>query len=99
MRAVALRRLNRPPVAGYDLGMVAKALLDNVLALPTEDRLALVEQVWASLREDPNAVPLTDAQRAELDRRVADMKSAPDEESDWADVQARLLSTRRETTK
>jgi putative addiction module component (TIGR02574 family) len=79
--------------------MVAKALLDDVLSLPTEDRLALIEHVWASLRGEPDGVPLTDAQRTELDRRVADMESAPDDESEWTDVQARFLSTRREPTK
>ena len=77
--------------------MVAKALLDNVLALPTEDRLELMEQVWASLRQDPDAVPLTDAQLAELDRRLADMAAAPDQESDWADVEARLRSKLNES--
>jgi putative addiction module component (TIGR02574 family) len=36
-----------------------------------EERLALIERLWDSLSEDD--VPLTDAQREELDRRLDEL--------------------------
>lgn len=38
--------------------------------LPIEERLQLVEDLWDSIAADQNAIPLTDWQRAELDRRL-----------------------------
>jgi putative addiction module component (TIGR02574 family) len=40
---------------------------------PTE-RLALIEELWDSL--DPSDVPVTEAHKAELDRRIAAADSA-----------------------
>lgn len=38
--------------------------------LAPDERLRLIEQLWESLREHPEAVPVTAAQPAELDRRL-----------------------------
>ena len=38
--------------------------------LSTAERLQLIEDLWDSLSETPEAVPLTSDQRAELDRRL-----------------------------
>ena len=42
----------------------------NLDALTLEERLQLLEEVWDSLSGAPRSVPLTDAQREELDRRL-----------------------------
>lgn len=44
---------------------------EDIEKLPVEERLQLIEEVWETIRENPDALPLTDAQRAELDRRLA----------------------------
>ena len=38
--------------------------------LSVEDRLALVQEIWDSIAASPEQVPLTDAQRQELQRRL-----------------------------
>lgn len=38
--------------------------------LPVEQRLHLVEELWDSIASDLGALPLTDEQRKELDRRL-----------------------------
>lgn len=43
----------------------------DIKSLSPEERLALIEEIWDSLDQDD--VPVTDAQRAELDRRSADL--------------------------
>lgn len=41
--------------------------------LSTEERLELLERLWDSLAQTPENIPLTDAQREELDRRLDDL--------------------------
>ncbi|HJP17245.1 MAG TPA: addiction module protein [Nitrospinota bacterium] len=38
--------------------------------LPIEDRIRLVEDIWDSIATDQAALPLTDEQKEELDRRL-----------------------------
>jgi len=47
----------------------------KILKLPVEERLRLIETIWDSISADPSSVPLTDAQREELDRRLDDLES------------------------
>lgn len=56
--------------------------------LNVDDRLALVEEIWASICADAKVFPLSDAQRAELDRRVADDNAFPDDVVPWDQVKA-----------
>lgn len=58
--------------------------------LSVEERLALVEELWDSIAEDSAAVPLTDAQRAELDRRLADHEAHPEDVVSWEDVKTSI---------
>lgn len=39
-------------------------------ALSVEERLRLVEDLWDSIAADQRGLPLTDEQKAELDRRL-----------------------------
>ena len=45
----------------------------DIAALSPDERLQLIERLWDSLTSTPDAIPLTDAQRAELDRRLDDL--------------------------
>jgi putative addiction module component (TIGR02574 family) len=58
--------------------------------LDLEERLALVEEIWASICTDAEVFPLTASQRAELDRRVADDNASPDDVVSWDDVRASI---------
>jgi putative addiction module component (TIGR02574 family) len=53
---------------------MAKPTLD-IERLSPDERLELMEQLWESLRKEPSSVPLTKAQREELDRRLDDLES------------------------
>lgn len=39
-------------------------------SLPIDERLKLVEDLWDSIAADQDALPLTEEQRLELDRRL-----------------------------
>ena len=60
--------------------------------LPIEERLALVEDIWDSIAADTTALPLTDAQRSELDRRLAEHEISPDEVISWEEVRASITA-------
>ncbi len=47
--------------------------------LGIEERLALVEELWDSIAAETSAIPLTEAQKAELERRVAEHDANPDD--------------------
>ena len=51
----------------------------EILRLPAEERLRLVEIIWASLVTEPSSVPLGDAHRAVIDERLAEHERNPDD--------------------
>ena len=58
--------------------------------LGIKERLTLVEQLWDSIAADSSAVPLTEAQRTELDRRIAEHEATPDNVVPWEEVKASI---------
>ena len=53
--------------------------------LGLEDRLALIDQLWDSITA-AGGLPLTEAQRLELDRRLADHETSGDDVVGWDEV-------------
>jgi putative addiction module component (TIGR02574 family) len=56
----------------------------DIKDLTLEERLALLEEIWESLQ--PEDLPVTDAQRAELDRRLDDLEHDQALGIPWEDV-------------
>lgn len=55
--------------------------------LDVEHRLALIEEIWDSIdADDSSAMQLSDAQRAELQARLAEDDANPDDVVAWEDV-------------
>ncbi len=51
----------------------------EILELPVEERLRLMELLWESLSVDPSTVPLSDAHKAVIDERLAEHARNPDD--------------------
>ena len=68
--------------------MLDESLLARVSSLSLADRPELIRVVWDSL--SPEDLQVTDAERALIDSRLADMKAHPDDQSPWPVVKARL---------
>ena len=64
----------------------------NINDLSPEERLRLIEELWDSLNERPGNVPLTNAQREELDRRLDDLESSGPEGIPWDHVLEQIRS-------
>ena len=58
----------------------------NIDDLSPEERLSLLERLWESLTAQPEAIPLTEAQRAELDRRLDEMDRGDVDGIPWEEV-------------
>jgi putative addiction module component (TIGR02574 family) len=54
--------------------------------LTPEECIQLVEDLWKSLSETPESLPLTDAQAEELDRRVEAYERDRDPGRPWKEV-------------
>jgi putative addiction module component (TIGR02574 family) len=61
--------------------------------LTADERLALLGEIWDSL--SPEDVPITDAQRAELDRRLDDLEVDSDLGISWDEVLRRIRNRPR----
>lgn len=66
--------------------------LSEVLKLPVDERLKLVESIWNSIAEFPDSLDLTDAQRQELDRRLDAYAANPTAGIPWSDLKSQLLA-------
>jgi len=64
--------------------------LADILKLPVAERILLVEDIWDSIAAIPEAIPLTEAQREELDRRLEAYHRNPDEGSPWEEIKERV---------
>jgi len=65
-------------------------LVAEILALPVEERVRLVEAIWDSISAVPEALPLTQWQREELDRRLAEFEADPEAGSTLEEVFVRI---------
>lgn len=68
--------------------MIDESLMARIVSLNPSDRLELIGALWDSL--SPNDLPVTDAERALLDARLADREANPDDQSPWPEVKSRL---------
>ena len=67
-----------------------KPIMDFSL-LTVAERIQLAEDLWDSLAEAPEVLALTDAQRDELDRRLAAHRADPDAAISWESLRQELL--------
>lgn len=59
--------------------------------LTVAERIQLVEDLWDSIADAPEVFELTDAQRAELDRRLEAHRRNPDDVISWDSLRRELL--------
>ena len=67
-----------------------KITISDLLELSMSERIQLVEDLWDSIANVPEAVSLTEAQKGELDRRLDAYHKNPDAGSPWELVKERI---------
>lgn len=66
------------------------ATLEAVRALSVDERIELVQIIWDEIADECALPDLTDAQKAELDRRLASLESGPGSGIPWETVKAEI---------
>lgn len=69
----------------------------EILELPVNERIRLVELIWESIAAVPEEVPVSDELRADLDRRLAEFEANPEAGVPWEEVRERILQGRWRT--
>jgi putative addiction module component (TIGR02574 family) len=64
--------------------------LSDILQLTIAERIQLAEDIWDSVAAFPEAIPLTDAQKEELDRRLQAYAGNPNEGISWDELKDNL---------
>ena len=64
----------------------------ELLKLPAEEKLRLLELLWESLSASPSALPVGDAHRAAIDEALAEHRQSP---NDVLTVEQVLTGVRR----
>lgn len=63
---------------------------DDILKLSVSERLELIETLWESISDASAEIPLSEAQRREIDRRLDQYAVSPPRLSTWEEVRARI---------
>ncbi len=79
--------------------MTTNALRQELFKLTAAERLELVEELWESIaaeaERDADVLPLTDAQKEELDRRIVAHRADPSRVVPWQEVRKELRRERK----
>lgn len=70
---------------------MSRAHLAEILELPVPERVKLVQAIWDSVSELPESLPLSQAEREKIDRRLEAYRRDPQAISPWPEVKARIL--------
>jgi putative addiction module component (TIGR02574 family) len=62
--------------------------LTAIRTMNIDDRIRLVQAIWDEIAVDREAAELTEEQRQELDRRLADYEAKPEEVVPWQTIEA-----------
>jgi putative addiction module component (TIGR02574 family) len=69
---------------------MGKLARKDILSLSIAERIELIGDLWDSLAETPEAIPLTEAQKAELKRRREAYRKDPTACVPWSVVRDRI---------
>ena len=67
--------------------------IQEILKLSVAERIELVEAIWDSIADAPESLPVTAAQKRELDRRLAEYQKNPQAGRAWEEVRDSLDET------
>jgi len=64
-------------------------------AVPKEQRIAFVQELWDRIAQDPKNVPVPDEHKRILDKRLNAYRANPQAGRSWSEMRDRLLAQLR----
>ncbi len=61
------------------------------LVLSLDERISLIEELWDSITDEQDSVPISSAQKDELEKRLDILMKDSDAGTDWESVKKRIL--------
>jgi putative addiction module component (TIGR02574 family) len=71
--------------------VMKKISASDIAEMPIEERIQLVEDIWDSISELPEAVSIPEWHKEELERRLDAYHANPTEHAPWSEVREKLL--------
>jgi putative addiction module component (TIGR02574 family) len=65
----------------------------EILQLSVAERVQIVEDIWDSISRSPEELPLSETEKAELDKRLESYRQNPDEGIAWETLKRNLSKT------
>ncbi len=61
-------------------------VISDYTKLSIPERIALIGEIWDSITAEGKPLPLSDVQKAELERRLAEHEANPDAAIPWEEI-------------
>ena len=74
--------------------MTTKELTKEIASLSMEERIELIGNIWDTVVDSPEEIPMTQEECEELDRRIEEFEKSPKEGIRWQDLKAMRQSRR-----
>jgi putative addiction module component (TIGR02574 family) len=74
--------------------MSFSATVSEIATWSIEERIRLVQAVLDTIAGERTEWELTEAQKTEIDRRIADLEANPDNVLTWAEIKSRIKGQR-----
>jgi putative addiction module component (TIGR02574 family) len=71
--------------------MDISATLAEIKTLSVNERVHLVQEIWDSISTEPDQLELTEVQKQELSRRLADHKVNPNAVVSWEEIKTQAM--------
>jgi putative addiction module component (TIGR02574 family) len=72
---------------------MSRLSLDEIQQLSVSERVQLAEQIWDSIVETPDALPIPESQIHELDRRLKLHNEDSEAAQPWSTIRSRLTES------
>ena len=69
---------------------MSKFSVADILELPVQERIQMVEMIWESIAAFPQAIEVSPELKTDLDARLADFERNPEAGYSWDQVKAHL---------
>jgi putative addiction module component (TIGR02574 family) len=71
--------------------MSRKVTVKDTLEMSVSDRIKLAQDIWDSITLDPAAIPVSEAERQEIERRLDEYERNPHATIPWDEVKKQVL--------